>query len=230
VESGGIGCGVVYQLEPKFGTHHWVETVIYSFCSQGGEDCTDGYDPSNGLIVDPSGNLYGTTIAGGAPGLSADVVFELENIGGSWVETVLHRFCTLGGCLDGAFPTGGLSLDSSGNLYGTTARGGGNDGDIQFQGGGTVFRLTGNKLKSFTASAPCRIATTANIPFSGAILDSAGDLIGNTELGGVRPPIIRHSVAARPGSSSLSLSVGQNGASPAASVNFDVTLSSHSPA
>ena len=55
--------GVVYRLAPS-GTG-WVESVLYSFCAQGGSACTDGAYPDGGLIMDGSGSLYGTTNQGG---------------------------------------------------------------------------------------------------------------------------------------------------------------------
>ena len=53
------------------------ETVLYSFCSVGGANCTDGYGPAAGLIQDAAGNLYGTTIGGGANYYWAGTVFKL---------------------------------------------------------------------------------------------------------------------------------------------------------
>lgn len=44
-----------------------IESLLYNFCSQGGVYCTDGIQPSAGLIEDASGNLYGTTKGGEAP-------------------------------------------------------------------------------------------------------------------------------------------------------------------
>ncbi len=86
------------------------ETVLHSF--EGG---TDGAYPEAGLIADSSGNLYGTTRnAGGAPGYGT--VFKLSPGG---TETVLYSFT---GGSDGVNPTASLIADSSGNLYGTTAR------------------------------------------------------------------------------------------------------------
>ena len=105
-EGGAYGYGVVFKLTPG-GT----ETVLYSFT--GGND---GAYPAASLIMDPSGNLYGTTEEGGASGLG--VVFKVPPGGG--LETVLHSF----GGSDGAYPTANVVMDASGNLYGTTEAGG----------------------------------------------------------------------------------------------------------
>jgi uncharacterized repeat protein (TIGR03803 family) len=123
-----LGCGVVFKLSPG-GT----ETVLHTFT--GG---SDGGVPSGGLIADSSGNLYGTTSRGGASGRSpsgSGVVFKLSPSG---TETVLY---SLKGGSDGSGPAAGLIADSSGNLYGTTSGGGAS-------GNGTVFKLTGNGVRS----------------------------------------------------------------------------------
>jgi len=76
------------------------------------------------MVLDAQGNLYGTTYSGGISyydscNYGCGVVFELT-VGGT--ETVLHAFSVQQ--YDGAFPNGGLLLDSQGNLYGTTSGGG----------------------------------------------------------------------------------------------------------
>jgi len=114
------GCGVVFKLDGA-GT----ETVLYSFT--GG---ADGRFPWAGLIRDPAGNLYGTTLNGGIRSLLG-VVFKLDTAG---AETVLYSFT---GGAEGANPYAGLAGDSLGNLYGTTA-----DVGIQGTGNGAVFKLT----------------------------------------------------------------------------------------
>jgi uncharacterized repeat protein (TIGR03803 family) len=117
--------GTVFMVTPKGN-----ETVLYAF--KGG---SDGAIPDCALILDKVDNLYGTTHEGGA----ADVgtVFELAPDG---TETVLYAF--KGGTADGALPVAGLTADSAGNLYGTTAAGGsGNFAGCPGAGCGTVFRL-----------------------------------------------------------------------------------------
>jgi uncharacterized repeat protein (TIGR03803 family) len=110
------GCGVVFKLDSA---GH--ETVLYSFQGQ-----PDGWNPIAGLVRDPAGNFYGTTLRGGAYG--AGTVFELDTTG---KETVLYSFT---GGSDGASPYAGLIRDSSNNLYGTAVGGG--------RGFGVVFKVT----------------------------------------------------------------------------------------
>jgi uncharacterized repeat protein (TIGR03803 family) len=128
--SGGThDAGTVFELTP--GTDGlWNEKVLHSF------DNTDGNGPSGGVILDPAGNLYGTTFLGGA--LSYGTVFKLiRGTNGLWSERVLHSF--LSGT-DGANPQAGLIRDTAGHLYGTTLQGGGHG--CSGTGCGTVFKVT----------------------------------------------------------------------------------------
>src|SRR5256885_15917604 len=106
-DSGGaFGYGSVFKLDGM-----GKETVLYSFT--GG---ADGGHPQANLARDAAGNLYGTTLSGGASGLGT--VFKLSGTG---QETVLHSFT---GGSDGGNPEAAVILDSAGNLYGTTLNGG----------------------------------------------------------------------------------------------------------
>src|SRR5215469_8736484 len=101
----------------------------------------DGNLPNAGLVADAKGNLYGTTsYNGGAYGYGN--VFKLSHTKSGWKETVLYDFT---GGADGAWPLDSLTLDASGNLYGTAESGGQGqcvqDGQ-QWLGCGVVFELT----------------------------------------------------------------------------------------
>src|SRR6266566_1649856 len=78
----------------------WGEQVLHSFCSQ--SNCADGAGPSAGLIMDGTGNLYGTTYYGGSHGLGT--VFKLGPSGSGWTHTVLYSFCLQTNCTDGYYP------------------------------------------------------------------------------------------------------------------------------
>jgi uncharacterized repeat protein (TIGR03803 family) len=65
--------------------------VLYRFCSL--TNCGDGENPIAGLTLDTTGNLYGTTIFGGANGGGGTVFKLAPNADGSWRESVLHSFC-----------------------------------------------------------------------------------------------------------------------------------------
>jgi len=155
---GGDGNGVVFELSPA-GTS-WTETVLYTFA--GGKD---GSHPANGLIMDPSGNLYGTTVAGGGRG-SKGTVFELSPSGGGWTEKVIYAVKTT---------PAGLTMDGAGNIFGVTTS--------------TVFELSPNGKGGWN---PTVIHTFTGRPRDGAkaqgtpVLDQAGNLYGTTRLGGAK--------------------------------------------
>jgi uncharacterized repeat protein (TIGR03803 family) len=181
---GGKGLGTVFEL-----THNsdgsWSESVPYHFCSLTG--CSDGSEPSGGLIFDQAGDLYGATQGGGASG--GGTVFKLvPNGDGTWSETVLYNFCSLTSCTDGARPYGSLIFDQAGNLYGTTLTGG-NPSLCGGYGCGVAFRLTPNSggtwtesvLYAFCSLTGCRDGEN---PTAGVIFDGGGNLYGTTERGG----------------------------------------------
>jgi uncharacterized repeat protein (TIGR03803 family) len=156
-------------------------TVLYSFAGYP----KDGAGPGAGLIMDASGDLYGTTTFGGDVNLTycanagytgCGTVFELDTHG---VETVLHNFTGP----DGANPVARLMMDAKGDLYGTTRFGGllkdctGNGS----AGCGVVFKLSGGKetvLHRFTDG------TDGAVPWAGLIADEHGNLYGATYFGG----------------------------------------------
>ena len=113
---GTAGDGVVFEFNIASSTY----TVLHTFTGP------DGSDPVSTLILDAEGNLYGTTYAGGAHGYGT--VFKLTPAG---AFTTLYSF-TDG--TDGAYPYAGLTIDSSGNLYGAATSGG------QY-GWGTIFEI-----------------------------------------------------------------------------------------
>jgi uncharacterized repeat protein (TIGR03803 family) len=100
--------------------------VLYNFCSiYNNHVCDDGTGPYGSLTFDLSGNLYGTTIAGGANDAGAGgVVFELSPGVSGWTEKVLYDFCALQYCADSYRPNQGVTFDKHGNLYGTTTSSG----------------------------------------------------------------------------------------------------------
>lgn len=123
----GSGCGAVFELSPKSGGG-WQEQILYFFKNNGS---SDGLEPDSLLIIDPAGNLYGTTLVGGSS--NCGIVYELSpGTGGSWSKRTLHQF--LGYPDDGCEPFLNLVRDSTGNLYGIAEAGG-------LNGSGTVFEL-----------------------------------------------------------------------------------------
>ncbi len=105
------------------------------------------------MTFDAAGNLYGTTIGGGAHG--DGTAFEIAR--GSDSITTLASFNSA----DGLSPYGGLTLGPAGSLYGTTYQGGAG-------GAGTVFELT----PAFGA------ASAVTEPSAGLLLGAAGAVLG----------------------------------------------------
>jgi uncharacterized repeat protein (TIGR03803 family) len=154
--------GVVYQL-----THAesgWTETVIHTFQPQ-----TDGSEPLGNLVMDGSGNLYGTTTQNGPNG--GGTVWELSPGNGGWSFSVLYSFTGAAG------PSSGLLIDGSGNLYGAAAENGAHER-------GSVFKLSPSNggwsyadLYDFTGGS--------DGGFPGSVsMDSAGNLFGAAGVGG----------------------------------------------
>ncbi len=177
-QGGTNNLGVVFKLLPPAQQGGiWTETVVYSFGSIAG----DGSNPAYGLLLmDSEGNLYGTTLLGGANGYGT--VYKLDSAGS---EAVLYSFCSELGCTDGASPTAGLIQDAGGNLYGTTAGGGAGTSCPYNLGCGVVFKLdsTGQEtvLYSFCSAPNC---VDGQAPETSVSRDAGGNLYGSTYYGG----------------------------------------------
>jgi len=187
------GCGTVFKLAPpsKSGGK-WTETVLYTFSSY-----SDGSKPNEPLVIDSSGNLFGTTLYGGSTAAACvasgdpflngcGTVFELFPVSGgkSWRQTTLYRFqgSVAGLTFDGQYPRN-LVIGTNGNLYGATSIGGA--GSL-----GTLFEMTRygiggyaySKLYDFCASFfNC---PTGGLPNDGLAIDSANNVYGTTVEGG----------------------------------------------
>ena len=109
----------------------------------------DGSEPTQGtnLIFDQMGNIYGTTVSGGAYGQGT--VYKLTRSGSGWTESVIHTFGASG---DGVQPLHNVILDRSGNLYGTTSFGGANNNGAVYQLVPSGSGWTENILVSFSLS------------------------------------------------------------------------------
>ena len=153
---GSAGAGVVYKLDAA-----GQETVLYTFT--GG---ADGRNPWSGVVRDAAGNLYGTTLSGGAS--NAGVVYKVDPAG---QQTVLYSFT---GGADGGYPFAGVILDAAGNLHGTTQQGG-------TGGYGVVYKLdtSGHQTVLYTFMG----GPDGYTP-NGVIRDAAGNLYGTTHWGG----------------------------------------------
>lgn len=134
-------------------------------------DADDSATPWGSLILDRSGNLYGTTYSGGAP--NAGTIFRVSTDGSSF--EVVYSF---GGFQDdGGFPMAPLIPGGSGYLYGTTVTGGSG-------GGGIVFRIRSDGAGFQILHAFGGGANDGNNPSGALAPDQAGNLYGSTAQGG----------------------------------------------
>jgi uncharacterized repeat protein (TIGR03803 family) len=85
--------------------------------------CSDGSFPNGDIVMDASGDIFGTTTSGGSAAVISGGAGTVWKQSGT-TESVLHSFCPSSGCSDGDWPLAGVTMDSSGNLYGTTTSGG----------------------------------------------------------------------------------------------------------
>jgi uncharacterized repeat protein (TIGR03803 family) len=174
-QGGAYRQGAVFEMTQRAGGG-WTETIVHSFSHPG----TDGWFPFAGLTLDAAGNLYGTTIYGGAH--ASGTVFELSPASaGEWTETILHSF---NANTDGNNPQGSLVFDAQGNLYGV-AYGGGKTSNCT-GGCGTVFELTPQSDGGWSETILHTFTNNGLDGYNpvGVILDSEGNLYGTTVYGG----------------------------------------------
>jgi uncharacterized repeat protein (TIGR03803 family) len=166
---GSAGLGTVFKLSHT--STGWKETVLHSFT--GGADGASPMTFQTALTLDGLGNIYGSTYNGGGAA-NGGVIFELiPQTSGAWTEKILHTFQS---GADGSEPLTGVILDKSGNVYGTTLKGG-----TQL-GSGVVFKLTAANgytktvLHNFNA-----LTDPARSNAHGVFFDANGTLFGTTE-------------------------------------------------
>jgi uncharacterized repeat protein (TIGR03803 family) len=128
------------------------------------------------VILDSTGNIYGTTEDGGSAG--GGIAFKVAPDG---TETVLHTFQGDG---NGYYPADSLVMDAQGNLYGTTAAGGGstNCNDI---GCGTIFEISASGTESILYAF--QGGSDGADPEGNLVSDAEGNFYGTTALGGGSP-------------------------------------------
>ena len=166
VGGGTDGCGAVFELAHQ--KEAWKESVIYNFT--GGDD---GCWPEFGSVTIPkSGEIYGTTGAGGAD--NQGVIYRLKKSNGTWSETTLYAFT---GGNDGGQVFAGVTLDPFGNVFGASAYYG--SGSY-----GAVIKLAKQKsgwqektLLDFTGS-------NGGYAYGNIMLGSDNNLYGTTFRGG----------------------------------------------
>lgn len=171
---GKNGFGSVFELTKSSGFR--VLGQVYSF--HGGPN--DGAHPEAGLVFDPaSGNLYGTTSAGGSGACNGGcgTIFAVHP--GSGVDLILHVFGAPG---DGAIPTAALLPDGSGNFYGTTSIGGFGNCPT---GCGTVF-VVSPQSNAYSVLYRFSGSSDGANPVAGLVFDAGGNLRGTAKNGGTQ--------------------------------------------
>ena len=162
---GGLPFGVAFEVGPCTATL-CREKVVHGFGNG-----LDGAQPIGGVVFDPAGNMYGTTSEGGSTGNGT--VYEITASG---TESILYNFA---GGTDAASPPAGVTLDSVGNLYGTSSLGGEN-------GFGAVYKLTrSGSTWSYSILYNFQGADDGQYPVGGVIVDRAGNIYGGTFAGGI---------------------------------------------
>lgn len=146
------------------------ERVVYSFTGY-----TDGGNAATQLVLDSSGNAYGTTVIGGT--YQCGTIFEATpQATPPWPEKTLYSFTCYG---DGKYPHGGVTFDAQGNLDGTTTAGG--TGYCSGDGCGVVFQYASARervLHAFTGEAD------GFGPGSPVAIDAKGNVFGTAPDGG----------------------------------------------
>jgi hypothetical protein len=175
-------CGTAFKLKPNATYTSWAETIMHRF--KGGADGANPYAAlcCNSIFAIPY--FYGTTLRGGTASSggtgNSGIVFKLQN--SPYTETILYNFCSFLGCPDGANPYANVIFDGAANMYGTTAYGGN-------YGRGTIYELPGPAYASeavlYNFCTGGGICPDGAVATAGLTLDSANNLYGTTEFGGV---------------------------------------------
>ncbi len=170
VEVASNGQKALAQLS---GTTASRETVINTFTGP------NGAHPNGALIADSSGNLFGTTSAGGKYG--AGMVYELVYSADGYSEKQLYNFT---GKADGGSPVSALVADADGNLFGTTVFGGTGSCVSAGSGCGVVFELVKSSSYKETVLYQFTGGSDGGMPYAPVTLDGEGNLYGAASCGG----------------------------------------------
>ena len=173
-QGGSSGWGSVFELTPptttcKTAKCTWTGISLHDFA----DNPSDGANPGSELTWDQQGNMYGTTALGGPGGWGT--VYKMTKTGGTWNEAAIYNFSGL----DGASPAAEVTLDGSGNIFGTTRTGGALDA-------GTVFELkyVAGVGWTHTILHDFQEGNDGWTPEAGLVSDSSGNLYGATTSAG----------------------------------------------
>jgi len=176
IGGGAKGLGTVYALSPQTdGTYAF--SILHSFSG------SDGVSPDYGVTFDTSGDLYGATSQGGRGksvcNYGCGLVYKLTESQGTWQETVLFEFDGV----VGAYPISPVSIDKSGNLYGTFEIGGGGDCPLFPSSCGGVFKLVPGSSRKYEFYFNDNGGPNDGNPQSGVTIGSGNTLYGTVGIG-----------------------------------------------
>jgi uncharacterized repeat protein (TIGR03803 family) len=171
-KGGSGGFGTAFELAPPKKGGGLVLNVLHAFTG-GSVGSTDRGGPAARVVFGPNGTLYGSTTFGG--NANAGVVYNLGPASRFSKETILYTFT---GGNDGNRPSGDLLFDQTGNIYGTTGRGGATSNGVVFELTPSGKGFTEDVLYTFTGG------DDGGTPLSGVISDAAGNLYGTATAGG----------------------------------------------
>jgi uncharacterized repeat protein (TIGR03803 family) len=188
--NGDGNIGIVFELSPTTPGHLWNLTRLHSFCTR--PSCVDGEYPgyagltyagaSTGALYDGTSPLYGVTLFGGANDWGT--VYRLTpNTGGGFTHKVIYDFGPGNDPSHGGAPTSSLTVDGSGNLYGSAGYG--------LEGGGVVYELSGGgnswtyaDLYNFCSNRSLGSCFDGEGPSATVLIDAGGNILGTTSGGG----------------------------------------------
>lgn len=185
LNGGPYSGGNVWKITPAgvyVDLHDFGFTIRYGNGNLG----PDGNLPRATVTLDDAGNMFGTCSKGGQNGngvvweiTSAGVYKDLHDFGGP----IVNNSGSSG--MDGKVPYGGVTFDSVGNMYGTTANGGGNTNY------GMVWEITSLgkyiDLHDFggLTTTTGGFGLDGQFPYAGVTFDSSGNMFGTTDAGGL---------------------------------------------
>lgn len=141
------------------------ETVLYQFSRK-----SNGYGPQGAEVLDAQGNIYGVASEGGVAGSCCGLIYELSpQVGGGYAYNVIYTFTGVGA--DG-YPTGSLTMDTAGNLYGATA-----------DGYNEIYKLSPNGSGGWSENV-LYVGSASGFGFSSVAMNAAGEVFATAAFGG----------------------------------------------
>ena len=215
-EGGSGGKGTIFRYSPGNGI-----TTVFNFTG------TNGMLPAATMTMDGQGNLYGTTYQGGAfsspSNACCGTVWKYSTVTGTFTSLVSFDGDKVPA--DGMFPGGGVTLDSSGNLYGGTVMGGAFGDGIIYE-----YSSTGQLSTLVTFSGPNGWNPEGNLVF-----DASGNMYGATNQGGTSGYGTIFKLTPNPGGTTCggvvlsSLTINPNTVASGSTTTGTVTLSAAAP-